>query len=133
MHSTLKQWLNDLDSEIEIVASNEINEEAKANMVTFGFNAELLQEWGQNSVLNFLISCSDLYKRKVEGLDMVFYSWLDEQAGQFRISAISQIHNKLPFDCKLNLTDLNIVVNGIYSDDSGLYTRGILDVWCQKI
>ena len=64
---------------------------------------------------------------------MIFYSWLDEQAGHIRISAVRQAHGKLPFKCKLNLVGLKKVVDGIYSYDSGLFTNGALNVWQKNI
>ncbi|TQV65575.1 hypothetical protein FKG94_28535 [Exilibacterium tricleocarpae] len=133
MHTTLNKWLEELEEETEMTVSEDINEEARSNMVSFGFNEGLLKEWGKESVQEFLIGCADLYQRKSRDLKMVFYSWFDEQAGQIRISAISQAHNKLPFACELNLTNLSQVVNGIYSEGSGLYTKGALDVWCKNI
>ncbi|WP_105167825.1 hypothetical protein [Pseudoalteromonas sp. T1lg23B] len=133
MHSTLNNWVQELESETEIVSSEEINEEANSNMVSFGFNDTVLNDWGKDSVQEFIESCAELYERKSMGISMVFYSWFDEMAGQIRISAVSQTHGKLPFRCKVNPVKLSEIVNGIYSDDSGLYTRGELDVWCKNI
>lgn len=132
MHPTLNKWLEELE-EITIRASDQISDEARENMVSFGFNKGLLQQWGKDSLTEFLLGCVNLYKRKSSNLNMVFYSWFDEQSCQIRISAVSQVHGKLPFSCKLNLTSLSAVVNGIYSDESGLYTKGALDVWWENI
>ena len=133
MHSTLKRWLAELEDEIEVISSEEITEEARTNMVTFGFNEELLNEWGKSSVIEFIEGCADLYKRKSPAIDMVFYSWLDQESGQFRICAASQNHGKLPFRCSFSFVDLSKVVDGIYSFDSGLFTKGYLDVWQKNI
>ena len=133
MHSTLEKWLAELEEVTVILASDEINVEASCNMVSFGFNEDLLQKWGKESVNKFIHGCADLYERKSGGLNMVLYSWFDEQASQIRISAVSQTHGKLPFGCKLKLSELNQVIDGIYSNNSGLYTKGALDVWCQNI
>lgn len=133
MHPTLNKWLEELEEEIDICTSKEIKEEAQSNMVSFGFTKKLLKEWGIESVNEFLNHCASLYTRKSSGFDMVFYSWFDEQAGQIRISAVSQSHGRLPFSCELNSTDLNQVVNGVYSENSGLFTRGVLDIWRQNI
>lgn len=132
MHSTLEKWLAELEETV-ILTSDEINEEARCNMVSFGFNEDLLQEWGKESVKQFIDCCADIYQRKSGGLNMVFYSWFDELASQIRISAVSQTHGKLPFGCDLKLSELMQVVDGIFSNNSGLYTKGALDVWCQKI
>ena len=133
MHSTLNKWLEELEEEVAIVTSDEINEEANGNMVSFGFDHDLLKEWGKGSVIEFLTGCANLYSRKSNNLSMVFYSWFDEQAMQIRISSVSQGHGKLPFMCKLNSVSLNEVVNGIYTENSGLFTLGALDVWQQNI
>jgi hypothetical protein len=133
MHSTLNKWLEELEEETSIVTSNEIDEEANGNMVTFGFNHDSLKDWDKGSVLDFIAGCAEIYRTKSDGIAMVFYSWFDEQAGQIRMSSVSQAHKKLPFGCKLNSTDLSQVVNGLFTEDSGLYTKGTLDVWCQNI
>jgi hypothetical protein len=133
MHSTLNKWLEELYLETSIVVSSEINEEADGNLVTFGFNQDLLESWGNDTLVDFIATCSEVYRTKSNGTAMVFYAWFDEQAGQIRISSVSQLHKKLPFRCKLNHTDLSQVVNGIYAEDSGIYTKGALDVWCQNI
>ena len=64
MHSTLNKWLEELDEEAVVIASNEIEEEALGNMVTFGFSDDLLEEWGKGSVSEFLTACATLYKKK---------------------------------------------------------------------
>jgi len=133
MHSTLNSWLEELEVETQIVTSEKIDDEANGNMVSFGFNADLLNEWGKDSIHDFLISCSMLYGRKGSDLKMIFYSWFDEQAGQIRISSVRENHGRLPFECNTNSVNLNELVNGFYSDDSGLYSKGELDVWQKSI
>lgn len=133
MHSTLNSWLEELEVETQIVTSEKIDDEANGNMVSFGFNADLLNEWGKDSIHDFLISCSMLYGRKGSDLKMIFYSWFDEQAGQIRISSVRESHGRLPFGCKTNSVNLNELVSGFYSDDSGLYSKGELDVWQKSI
>ncbi|MCQ3829154.1 hypothetical protein HXX02_06830 [Microbulbifer elongatus] len=72
----------ELEAEVDIVSSDEIDEEARSNMVSIGFSKASIDEWGEESVLEFLKGCADLYERKICDLNMVFYSWLDESAGQ---------------------------------------------------
>ncbi len=133
MHTTLNKWLEELEDETTILDSCEINKESRSNMVSLDFNEGLLKECGKESLIEFLDGCAKLYQRKGRNLQLVFYAWFDESAGQIRISAVSQCHDKLPFSCKLKFTSLAELVNGIYSNDSGLYTKGALDVWYQKI
>ena len=133
MHSTLEKWLAELEEETVIIGSGEINEEARCNMVSFGFSESLLQEWGKESVNKFIHGCADIYRRKSGAFNMIFYSWFDEQAGLIRMSAVSRTHGKLPFSCELKLSELMQVVDGIFSNSSGVYTNGALAVWCQNI
>ena len=133
MHKTLKNWLEELEEETAIVSSADINEEANGNMVTFGFNQNMLSEWKKDSVIEFLTNCYNLYSSKSNDLKMVFYSWFDEQAGQIRISAVNQKHGKLPFGCELNKVELEELVNGFYSNDSGLHSNHKLNIWQQSI
>lgn len=132
MHSTLKTWLSELEEETAIIYSEDISQEAHQNMVSFGFNQALLVEWGKNSVIEFITECSNLYSKKTDNSEMVFYAWFDEQIGKIRISAVRQQHKKLPFGCELNKVTLSKLVDGIYSDNSDLYAKGQLDIW-QKV
>jgi hypothetical protein len=133
MHSTLNKWLEELEEETIVLTSNDINIEATGNMVMFNFDCDLLKVWGKGSVAEFICACADLYSRKTNGYSMFFYSWFDEQASQFRISAVSQCYGEPPFGCKLNNVSLCELVNGIYAKDSGLYTREALDIWRMDI
>jgi len=36
---------------------------------------------------------------------MVFYCWVDEQAGQLRFSLVSAFHQKLPFSCTVKIVE----------------------------
>lgn len=129
MHNTLKKWLAELEEETVIVCAEEVNQEARQNMVSFGFNHDSLEEWGKDSVIAFITECASLYHRKGSVSEMLFYSWFDEQAGQIRISAVDKRYGILPFGCQLNKVNLNELVDGIYADDSGLFTNGKLDIW----
>ena len=133
MHRTLNKWLEELEKETTVVTSNEINEEANSNMVTFGFSQDSIEDWDKDSVVDFLAGCAEVYRIKSDGIAMVFYSWFDQQAGQIRISAVNQVHDKLPFKCKLRQVSLNEMVNGIYAENTGLSNNGVLDVWQQNI
>ncbi len=133
MHATLKQWLDELEEEIALVTSSDINNEAHGNMVTFGFDEELLNQWGEDSISAFLESCYELYKRKSSETKLVFYSWLDEKASQIRISAVSQSHGKLPFRNKIAKVGRTELVKCICAIDSGVYKNGILNVWHKNL
>ncbi len=61
MHNTLKKWLAELEEEIVIIYSKDINQEARQNMVSFGFNQNLLIKWQKDSVIEFIIEFANLY------------------------------------------------------------------------
>ncbi|PKF56464.1 hypothetical protein CW748_09720 [Alteromonadales bacterium alter-6D02] len=131
MHSTLNQWLRELEIETQIVHSTDINEEANSNMVTFGTNESLLQDWGKDSIKAFVLECAELYNLKNTVAPMTFYSWYDEMAGQIRISAVSACHGKLPFRCNVNQVGLGAFIESFYTQSSiEPYT---LNVWLKGI
>ncbi len=130
MHSTLQQWLNELNDEVSIVHSSDINEEANGNLITFGVSDDVLNEWGEDSVIAFIEGCRDLFRSKCGGTGMWFYSWFDEQASQLRISAVSNRNETLPFQCKLCICKLSEMVHGIFFGNTGLFSdKKRLNVW----
>jgi len=130
MHSTLQKWLNELEEETLIVQSSEINEEARGNMVLFGVPKNCLNEWGQDSLIEFIVGCRDLYRTKCGNTSMQFYSWYDQQSGHLRISAVSTTHNRLPFGCAVVKCELHEIVKGLFADNSRLFSeKGELNVW----
>jgi len=134
LHCTLKTWLNELNEEVSLINSSDLDDEANNHLVTFGASESDLTEWGKESVSNFILGCRDLYATKTNSLPMQFYCWFDEQASQLRISAVSSEHNKLPFRCQLNVCDLSEMVQGLFNNDSGLYSkRAKLNIWCSGI
>lgn len=133
MHRTLSNWIKELEEETEITTSNVVNDEARLNMVSFGITENQLNEWGRESVNEFLKNCSNIYRQKSKEKKLIFYAWLDEQASQIRISAVSEIHNKPPFGCPLNAISLDQFIKNLFENKSGLYTKGVLDVWCKNI
>ena len=134
MHDTLKKWLEEMDTEISIVQSEDIITEAQGNQLSFGVSEDVLNEWGQQSVLEFITGCKDLYRSKKQGRPMQFYVWFDEQAGQLRVSAVSSRHQRLPFDCAVYQCSITELVEGLFSGFSGLYSDNPrLNLWVDSI
>lgn len=129
MHTLHCKWLIELENELELLNSSNANEEAHHNMFSFGFNAEVIAEWGVESTTQFIECCYKIYSSKFKNEPMWFYAWYDEMVAQLRIGAVSVRHSKLPFRCQLNFCDLKTLVNGIFEDDSGLGSRQKLNVW----
>ncbi len=134
MHQTVQTWLDELTGEIEINYSTSVSEQSIANMITFGICDTTLKSWRKESVKDFITGCRDLHQKKCAGHPMLFYCWYDEQAGQFRCSAISSIHKTPPFACELQHVDLDVLVNKMFEDNSGLDVEGgKLFIWVSTL
>jgi hypothetical protein len=133
MHITLIKHIEELSTELSLLQSDEVTEEANANMYTFGISEELLQQYGANSVTTFLIEVSNLYGAQCKS-QMLFYSWFDEMASQIRVSAVSKKHGKPPFGCNIEPCELEQLVAGIFSGNGGLFIEpNKLLVWQKQI
>ena len=134
LHRTLQTWLHELNEEVTLISSPDLNSEANNHLISFGVSECDLTEWGKESVNNFILGCRDLHAIKTNSVPMQFYCWFDEQAGQLRLSAVSSKHNKLPFRCKLNVCELSEMIDGLFNNDSGLYSKNAkLNIWCSGI
>lgn len=133
MNEDLEKILAELNDEIVLSESSEINEEADANMVSIGIGDKNRNTWNKQDIQNFLSKCADLYRDNNEGAPKQFYSWLDEMADQLRVSAISLSHGRLPFGSKTELCTLEKLSDCIVSGKSGIYDGGVLNVWAKNI
>ena len=134
LHRTLQTWLDELNEEVTLISSSDLNQEANEHLITFGVSENELAVWGKESVTSFILGCRDVHATKTNSVPMQFYCWFDELAGQLRISAVSRMHNKLPFKCKLNICELPEMVQGLFNNDSGVYSKNAkLNVWCSGI
>lgn len=129
MHDTLQTWLAELQVDLSVTHLPDLHAEAMGNIVIFGVSAQSLASWGQDDIAEFLQGCRRVYEDHNDGAPMVFYAWYDQQAGQLRMSAVSQSHGRLPFRCALNVVELEVLVAALLREDSGLYSRGALDLW----
>ena len=133
MHSTLNQWLIELEEEIEIIQSANQNQEANFNMFTIGASDRLFKDWGSSSITSFIRECAALYHEKNTASSMTFYAWHDEMAGQLRISAVSKYHGELPFSCNINKMGLGLFIKSLYLKRSDIEESYAVNVWQQEI
>jgi len=129
LHFVITHWLLELESELNLIKSSDINEEANANLFTFAMSALTSVPPSTEQIEDFISKCFQIYRAKNNGLAMVFYCWLDEQAGQIRTSAISASHNKLPFRCNLKSCSSSELAFSIKVNESGLFSCGQLNIW----
>lgn len=93
-------YLTDKTDEVEEINSNHFILSVPADIIsqatTIDF-LELIQKVKDNSKIQLNKSQLDI--------DLIFYLWFDEMAGQLRFNFINSNHDKLPFGCKLKYTD----------------------------
>ena len=128
-----KQKLTELETELSLLESGCSTEQSQENLVTFGLSQESLKELSTSEIEEFILGCQGLYSRKNRGNEKSFYCWLDEMAGQMRVSAVDKSHGKLPFSIELELCSSNEIAASIKAMDSGCFTNGKLKVWCSDI
>ena len=130
MHNQHQQWLSEIESEFQVTCTSEINVEANENMYCFGLSEKAILEWGRDSIQEFLKELCSLYGKKAEGKSMVFYAWVDEMAGQLRVSAVSNSHGHLPFSAQLQNVELIELVNNVSLSCKGVGTKvEAISVW----
>jgi len=89
--------------------TNEVNEEISQNHWAFSVPTEIASQMTTTDFLDFIEEIEDNYKHQLNNsdidVDLIFYMWFDEMAGQLRINFINSNHKSLPFGCKLEFTE----------------------------
>ena len=129
MIAKFQNLLTELQSSLSLVESENVNTEAHENMFVFGFSEADAKALGVGGVESLLLQCRDIYASKISDSEKLYYCWLDEMAGQLRMSAISLVHSELPFRVKISNCSVTELVQAIVDYDSGTYTKGCLNVW----
>lgn len=86
-----------------------INEEIYHNYIRIGMTNNLAIEITTQEILRFLKNVKldrqlQLMATNLE-IDLIYYLWMDEMAGQLRFNFINSNHEKLPFGCNLNVVE----------------------------
>ncbi len=89
--------------------TDEINEEIYYNLWYLSAPTDILSQTTTTDFLEFIQKVKDNYKCQLDkshlAIDLIFYLWFDEMAGQLCFNFINSNHDKLPFGCKLKITD----------------------------
>ncbi len=84
-----------------------VNEEIKHNCWSISINDELSKEFSVDELSNFLKEVKtdrrEQLRRSKSKVGLIYYVWVDEQAGQLRFNFINSNHDKLPFRSQLTL------------------------------
>ena len=122
----LNKWLIEFKSEYKYYSDyKDINKQANENMYCYSLSVDNLNV---NQIIEFITKHENAY-RQLTNEEIKYYCWYDELAGQIRMSAISNCHTKLPFGCKIEITDIKTIANEIIKKESSLYKKNILSVY----
>jgi hypothetical protein len=114
MTTAKTDFFNDISSQISepmYLTDNidELNEEIKHNHWVLTAPADIISQTTPFDFLEFIQKVKDHYKNQLDksqlDIDLIFYLWFDELAGQLHFNFINSNHDKLPFGCKLKYTD----------------------------
>jgi hypothetical protein len=85
--------------------TSELNEEIYSNNWILSAPSEIIFQSTTIDFLEFIEKVKDNYKNQLDkstlDIDLLFYLWFDEMAGQLCFNFINSNHDKLPFSCKL--------------------------------
>ncbi len=104
-----------------------VDKEITSNCWVLSFPEELVDKVSSFEILEVLIKVKANRQGQLESsgvaVDLIYYLWFDEQAGQIRFNFINSFHKGLPFGCKLDFveTEKEIIDDFLHSP----YLNGI--------
>ncbi len=88
--------------------TDEVNEEIKHNHWILTASSDIISQATTTDFLEFIEKVKDNYKSQLDksqlDIDLIFYLWFEEP-GELCFNFINSNHDKLPFGCKLKITD----------------------------
>ena len=89
--------------------TDNVNKEIEENCVKIGVPEHLVNDIDPLTFSIFLSTVKQNAKAQLNkselNVSLIFYAWLDEQAGQLRYNFINNNHDKIPFAVELNFVD----------------------------
>ena len=89
--------------------TDNVNKEIYENNIKIGVPEHLVQDIDPLTFSIFLSTAKQNAKAQLNkselNVNLIFYAWLDEQAGQLRYNFINSNHDKIPFVAELNFVD----------------------------
>jgi hypothetical protein len=114
-----QEWLSEVVADKIVIALDEINTEAEANMWSFSLTSEQAAAIAPDQVEMFIREVAEAGSKQIDALgcgSMLFYCWHDEMAAQLLFSLVSTSHAILPFGCPIErVADLGLVVRDFLS------------------
>src|SRR5688572_11433527 len=88
---------------------DDLDEEIRNNCWSISMSYELVSECTVDELRNFLhdvkANRKEQLKQSTNKAGLIYYIWVDEQAGQLRFNFINANHSQLPFDASLTFVD----------------------------
>ncbi len=110
------EWLPKVVADPILVDDGEdgLMAEARANLWGFGFSDEELRDVSEDDVVRFVRAVEDARERQIlerfgETRPMTLYCWVDEQAGELRLSMVSASNGRTGFGGPVDEVDLSEV------------------------
>lgn len=104
--------------------TDELEKEVASNLRLISVPKEIIPHTTKKDFLLLFDEVKRNLKEQLENcdidIDLIFYLWHDEQAGQLRFNVINSNHKSLPFACAIQLTSVleEIVDSFINSDNT---------------
>ena len=112
---TKKEFLKDIediksDKLLITESTDNVDQEIKKNCWSISINDELSNEFSADELASFLKEVKtdrreQLRESKIK-VGLIYYVWVDGQAGQLRFNFINSNHDKLPFGSQLTLVTM---------------------------
>ncbi|MDP4264163.1 MAG: hypothetical protein Q8941_16665 [Bacteroidota bacterium] len=133
MTTTTRQSYLDQLSEFETTPlfltnrTDSIESEIHNNSVFIGLTKEIAKQVSINDFTDFLakvkLNRRDQLFKSYLNIDLIYYLWFDEMAGQLRLNFINSNHVSLPFKCNLIFVDTEQQIIDAFLNSS--YLEGI--------
>lgn len=113
MTANKTDFFNELSSHISepiylTEKTDELNEEIKYNHWVLTAPSDIVTQTTTTDFLEFIQKVKDNYKSQLDksqlDIDLTFYLWFEEP-GELCFNFINSNHDRLPFGCKLKITD----------------------------
>ena len=86
-----------------------VNEECKHNCIWVSISFDIAKQTTTTDFISFMNRVKANRKQQIQqssvDINLIYYIWFDDQAGQLRFNFINSNHDKLPFRCKLIFVD----------------------------
>lgn len=106
------EWLRNVVADEVVISRTDIDAEAIGNMWSFSITQEqaaCISCADVESFIEAVVAQRSRHLSSRKSPPMLFYCWHDEMAAQLRFSLVSEVHDRLPFRCKIEKACLRTI------------------------